>query len=207
MGKLESQLVSAHGHFFSAGDELCEALHLILDIIQLADCSSSASTLRVKWLLSLRIQQLVCPEMCVCVSVYATFLHSASQNQCLLVSCVCPVPVFGDRLQLPHHMTFRSFPVEPSQPPMVVMGNFVCTELGSSNECALCCRKGKRGCGIVSLAADSPVRLLKRRTYQARLPTSIRSSLPVSAFTLPPSIYNDPWDAPGCNVSAFPALP
>lgn len=97
--------------------------------------------------------------------------------------------MFVHRLQICHHMTFRSWHVYLANPcgaltaPTDVMDDAVCTESGLSTKCALYCsvQKEKRGgCDIVSLAADSPGRLFfqKRKHLKKAEPSSCILSIP-----------------------------
>lgn len=120
-----------------------EALHLILDIGQLAQHDSSAWLPWLKWVLSLRSLQLIHLGKNVCALHHST-MRTLSQNQCLLVSSDSQL-VFVNRLQLCHHTTFRSSCFYLANPcgaltaPTEVMDDFVCTERGLSTKCVVYC--------------------------------------------------------------------
>lgn len=128
--------------------------------------------------------------------------------------------VFVHRLRICHHMTFRSCRVYLANPrgaltaPADVMDDAVCTESGLSTKCALYCSvqtEKRGGCDIASLAADSPGRLFfsKKKTLKEGRTFIVQSLhlFPASAFTLPPSICNDPRRAIACNVSGSSTTP
>ncbi len=130
------------------------------------------------------------------------------------------VLVFGDRLQLCRQMTFRSSCSYFANPcgalmerPTEVMDDCVCQNEAHASKCVLYLRKeeSERVAVLSSHLQQIPLRDLYKETFtESRTRSPASFSLypsPVSAFTLPPSICNDPRDAVGCNVSASSVLP